>query len=75
MSEPTFEENLAQLEQIVTSLEQGNVPLEEALKQFQTGVKLAGKLETTLKTAEQTVTNMMTADGQLKPFTEDNGNA
>lgn len=33
--EPTFEEQLAQLQQIVNQLEQGNVPLEEALQQFQ----------------------------------------
>ena len=33
-----FEEQLNNLEQIVTNLENGNVPLEDALKQFQEGV-------------------------------------
>lgn len=36
-----FEQQLNELEQIVTSLENGNVPLEDALKQFQKELKLA----------------------------------
>jgi len=68
MSEPTFEENLAKLETIVTNLEQGNVPLEEALDQFKTGITLSKQLDETLKQAEQTVTTMMTEDGQEVAF-------
>lgn len=71
MAEPTFEENLAQLEKIVTQLEQGDVPLEEALKQFKTGVQLSQKLEKTLKDAEQAVTTMVTEDGQTQLFDQD----
>ncbi|MCT7728019.1 MAG: exodeoxyribonuclease VII small subunit, partial [Lactobacillus iners] len=37
----TFEEQLKQLQDIVTKLEGGNVPLEDALNQFQEGVKLS----------------------------------
>ncbi|MCI1985623.1 MAG: exodeoxyribonuclease VII small subunit [Lactobacillus sp.] len=72
MAEPTFEENLAQLEQIVAQLEQGDVPLEEALKQFKTGVQLSQKLEKTLKDAEQAVTTMVTEDGQTQLFDQEN---
>ncbi|WP_225047535.1 exodeoxyribonuclease VII small subunit [Lacticaseibacillus kribbianus] len=68
MAEPTFEENLARLEQIVAGLEQGQVPLEEAMDQFKTGVKLSQQLEKTLKTAEQTVTKMVKEDGTLVDF-------
>ncbi|KRO18576.1 exodeoxyribonuclease VII small subunit [Lacticaseibacillus saniviri] len=68
MAKPTFEENLAQLESIVTNLEQGNVPLEEALAQFKTGITLSKQLEQTLKQAETTVTQMMTEDGQAVDF-------
>lgn len=53
MAEPTFEEKLAQLENIVNQLEQGDVPLEKALDQFKAGVKLSQDLEKTLKTAEK----------------------
>lgn len=35
-----FEQSLAQLEEIVTSLEQGDIALDESLKIFEEGVKL-----------------------------------
>lgn len=60
----TFEENLADLEAIVSNLESGNVPLEEAMEKFKTGVTLSKELEKTLSNAEATVTKIMTKDGQ-----------
>ncbi|APU71152.1 exodeoxyribonuclease 7 small subunit [Companilactobacillus crustorum] len=60
----TFEENLADLEAIVTNLESGNVPLEEAMEKFKKGVTLSKELEKTLGDAEETVTKIMTKDGQ-----------
>lgn len=71
MAEPTFEDNLAQLEKIVAQLEQGDVPLEQALAQFKTGVQLSQKLETTLKDAEQAVTKEVADDGSVKTFDPD----
>ena len=46
-NKPTFEENMQRLEQIVRSMERGDVPLEESLKLFQEGTELVrscGKL-------------------------------
>ncbi|AYE38529.1 exodeoxyribonuclease VII small subunit [Companilactobacillus zhachilii] len=60
----TFEENLADLEAIVSNLESGNVPLEEAMEKFKKGVTLSKELEKTLSDAEATVTKIMTKDGQ-----------
>ena len=60
----TFEENLADLEAIVTNLQSGNVPLEEAMEKFKKGVTLSKDLEKTLSDAEATVTKIMTKDGQ-----------
>lgn len=60
----TFEENLADLEAIVTNLESGNIPLEEAMEKFKKGVTLSKELEKTLGDAEETVTKIMTKDGQ-----------
>lgn len=60
----SFEENLADLEAIVTNLEAGNVPLEEAMEKFKTGVTLSKELEKTLSDAEETVTKVMTKDGE-----------
>lgn len=49
----TFEEQLKQLQDIVTKLEGGNVPLEDALNQFQEGVKLSRELEQKLNDARK----------------------
>lgn len=65
---PTFEENLAQLEKIVTNLEQGDVPLEAALQQFQDGVKLSQELEKTLTNVQETLTKVMTDAGEEVNF-------
>ena len=59
----TFEENLAELEEVVTKLEQGDVALEEALSEFQKGMKLSKSLQKTLKEAEETLVKVMQADG------------
>lgn len=59
----TFEENLADLEAIVTKLEQGDVPLEEALKAFQEGMILSKDLQKTLTEAEKTLVKVMQVDG------------
>ena len=40
----TFEENLQDLETIVTQLENGDVPLEKAIEQFQKGMILSKEL-------------------------------
>jgi exodeoxyribonuclease VII small subunit len=40
MTEPTFEENLKELEEILQQLEHGELPLEAALAKFETGMHL-----------------------------------
>ncbi|HEL1606285.1 TPA: exodeoxyribonuclease VII small subunit [Streptococcus suis] len=59
----TFEENLAELEGIVTKLERGDVALEEALAEFQKGMVLSKDLQKTLAEAEKTLGKVMQADG------------
>lgn len=60
----TFEENMARLEQIVRSMEKGDVPLEESLKLFQEGTALVKECGKLLDEAEQQVTKIVTqADG------------
>lgn len=66
--QPTFEENLATLETIVAQLEQGDIPLEQALTQFQKGVALSKELQTTLLDAEKTLTTMMNDSDQEVAF-------
>ncbi|MBB1094942.1 MULTISPECIES: exodeoxyribonuclease VII small subunit [Limosilactobacillus] len=64
----TFEEQLAQLQQIVNRLEQGNVPLEEALQQFQEGIKLSKELQTKLTNAEKTLGHLIDDNGDEKVY-------
>ncbi|HEM2809640.1 TPA: exodeoxyribonuclease VII small subunit [Streptococcus suis] len=59
----TFEENLAELDGIVTKLERGDVALEEALAEFQKGMVLSKDLQKTLAEAEKTLAKVMQADG------------
>lgn len=59
----TFEENLQDLEAIVTKLENGDVPLEEAINEFQKGMVLSKTLQKTLEDAEKTLVKVMQADG------------
>ena len=61
--EKKFEENLADLEVIVQKLESGQVPLEEAISEFQKGMKLSKNLQETLDQAEKTLVKVMQADG------------
>ncbi len=49
----TFEENLQDLETIVNKLENGDVPLEEAISEFQKGMLLSKELQKTLQAAEK----------------------
>ena len=58
-----FEENLADLESIVQKLENGDVALEEAIAEFQTGMQLSKDLQKTLDQAEKTLVKVMQADG------------
>ena len=61
--EKKLEENLADLEAIVQKLESGQVPLEEAISEFQKGMKLSKDLQETLDQAEKTLVKVMQADG------------
>lgn len=67
----TFEENLIQLEEIVRELEQGDVPLEKALEQFQTGIALSKECQAILTTAEESLTKMMTKTNEEVPFEQE----
>jgi exodeoxyribonuclease VII small subunit len=51
----SFESALEQLEGTVARLEQGEMPLEEALELFETGVKLSRQCSTTLEEAERRI--------------------
>lgn len=47
----------------MTRLENGDVPLEEAISEFQKGMVLSKDLQKTLQSAEKTLVKVMQADG------------
>ena len=62
--QPSFEEQMSQLQQIVNELQQGNLSLEESLNEFKTGMELANGLQKQLQNAEATVAHLMKDDGR-----------
>jgi exodeoxyribonuclease VII small subunit len=50
-----LEQSLEELEALVERLEGGDLPLEQALKEFERGVKLTRQCQTALKDAQQRV--------------------
>ena len=68
-----FEQQLASLEGLVNSLESGELSLEESLKSFEQGIKVARECQAALKSAEQKVEVLMRQGDELvsQPF-EDN---
>ena len=54
-SQPSFEAALEQLEGSVARLEEGEMPLEEALELFEAGVKLSRQCQSTLEGAERRI--------------------
>lgn len=55
MAEMTFEQAMARLEQIVTTLEGGRCALDESLKLFEEGTKLTAFCSQQIKEAEQKI--------------------
>ena len=70
---PDFEHSLTELEALVARLEQGDVPLEEALKTFERGVALTRQCQTALRNAQQKVEVLLARNGDetLAPFAGD----
>jgi exodeoxyribonuclease VII small subunit len=70
----TFEQSMLELEALVSKMEQGDLPLEDALQNFERGIVLARHSQQKLKDAEQKVQILTTQNGQqtLDVFEPDN---
>jgi len=62
MAEKKFEKAIAELEDIVHALESGDLPLDEALKAFEKGMKLVRFCSGKLEEAEKKVTMLVRAE-------------
>jgi exodeoxyribonuclease VII small subunit len=70
-TELNFESSLEKLTQIVKRMESGELPLEEALKNFEEGVQLTRKCQEILTQAEHRVQQLMNpgeSNPQLQNF-------
>ena len=67
---PDFEQSLKALEKLVETMEQGELSLEESLRQFERGVQLSRACQQALKAAEQKVEMLVQKNGQelIAPF-------
>ena len=70
MAKKTFETALSRLEQITEELEDGELSLENSLKKFDEGIKLAGYCTEQLSDARAKVEILLEKDGKLEatPF-------
>ncbi len=74
----SFEEALAQLEEVVARLEDENVGLEEAIKLFERGVRLARRCREQLAAVERRVEQLLAeapegGEPQTAPFVPEEG--
>jgi len=73
MAKEKFEEALEKLEEIVKRMEAGEMTLEESLKAFEEGIKLARLCAKKLDEADRRVELLIRQEGELvtKPFAEE----
>lgn len=58
----TFEQSMEELEKIVSTLEDGECSLDEAVKLFEKGVKISNECHTALDKAEQKIRILTESD-------------
>lgn len=70
-----FESSLKTLEDLVRQMEQGDMPIEDALKAFEEGIGLTRECQTILEKAEQKVQVLVESNGEIKsrPMRKDDG--
>jgi exodeoxyribonuclease VII small subunit len=74
MVQKTFEQSLKQLERIVQELENGDLPLEKAIKKFEEGIQLTKFCSQKLDETEKKISILLkNTEGQIteKPFSPD----
>lgn len=66
-TEPTYEQALAELEQLVQAMEAGQMPLDRLLESYRRGAELLALCRQKLQAVEEQV--KVLEEGQLKPWT------
>ncbi|MFD2925924.1 exodeoxyribonuclease VII small subunit [Halobacillus naozhouensis] len=66
--ELTFEQAMDQLEKLVEKLEEGDVPLEEAIQYYQDGMKLSKFCNEKLNHVEGQMQQILNEHGEFEPY-------
>lgn len=69
----TFEQAMLELEQIVNTLDEGELSLDEMLKQFEQGMKLSQLCQQTLVDAQKKFDNLTHSNNDDKDSSADHG--
>ena len=74
MEENNFEKSMENLENIVTELEKGDLNLDESVKMFEEGMKIAKQCNNILENAEKKITILLEKNGELEEKNFENKN-
>ena len=66
-----LEDTLVELEQLVARLEEGELPLDKALKEFERGIQLTRQCQKVLKETEQKIEILLADSEEPVPFEKD----
>lgn len=69
MENLSFEESLEKLEEIVNRLENGDVPLDDAIEEFKKAMDLVKICNDKLNDAEESIAKIVKDNGELVEFT------
>ncbi|MFR2571579.1 MAG: exodeoxyribonuclease VII small subunit [Clostridia bacterium] len=61
-----FEEQMEELEKIITELENGNLNLDDSVLKFEEGMKISKQCSKMLENAEKKITILLNDNGELK---------
>jgi len=62
----SFEENIDDLEKIVSELESGDLNLDDSVSKFEEGIKISKECNKILEDAEKKITILLNEDGNIK---------
>ena len=66
MAKSSFEDNMNNLEKIVTELENGDLNLDESISKFEEGIKISKECNKILEEAEKKITILLEKDGKIE---------
>lgn len=66
MAKSSFENNMENLEKIVTELENGDLNLDESISKFEEGIKISKQCNKILEDAEKKITILLEKDEKIE---------